>query len=318
MRIVIVCPAPRGSRAGNRVTALRWGRLLRALGHRVVVSTSANRACDLLIALHARHSAAEIQKSRSEHPTRPIVLVMTGTDLYRDIASDRSAHQSLDLADVLVVLHSLGAEALPRKHRGKVVVVPQSATPVPHARKRGTTFDVAVVGHLREEKDPLRTALAVRNLPASSRIRAVQVGRALSSADGEAAAAAESTHYRWVGERSPSAARRLIARSDLLVLTSRMEGGANVLSEALVSDTPIVASRIPAARALLGDEYPGLFRVGSTRGLRALLLRAERDPSFLRELTRKCRARRKLVSVAAERAGLRSVLARAALTRSIG
>ena len=39
-------------------------------------------------------------------------------------------------------------------------------------------FEVLVIGHLRDEKDPLRAAEASRSLPESSRIRVVHLGRA--------------------------------------------------------------------------------------------------------------------------------------------
>ena len=58
MQIRIICPAPPGSLYGNRVTAMRWARLLKELGHRVVIAADyLNERCDLLIALHARRSA---------------------------------------------------------------------------------------------------------------------------------------------------------------------------------------------------------------------------------------------------------------------
>jgi glycosyltransferase involved in cell wall biosynthesis len=92
------------------------------------------------------------------------------------------------------------------------------------------------------------------------------------------------------------------------VLTSELEGGANVLSEALAAGTPVLASRIACTEALLGADYPGLFPFGSTRGLARLLARIERDEGFLEELARRCRARRALVSPAKERAAWRNLL----------
>jgi glycosyltransferase involved in cell wall biosynthesis len=196
--------------------------------------------------------------------------------------------------------------------RRKVVVIPQSA-PAPRARPQPSTdtFDVAVVAHLRPEKDPLRTALATRLLPPDSRMRVLHAGRALSEEMRRAALREQRTNprYTWLGELTPARARSLIARSLLLAVTSEMEGGANVVSEALAAGTPVIASRIPSMQAILGASYPGLFPFGSTRVLARLLARAERDRAFLVRLRRECRARRALVSPAAEKQALRSLAA---------
>ena len=330
MRVVLVCPAPPGSRLGNRVTAVRWKRLLGELGHDVTITTGLPRTrCDVVIALHARHSASAVRFVAKYRPNQVIVVAMTGTDLYRDILSDASAQRSVELADVLVVLHDLGAMALPRAQRKKVHVVRQSAeAPAPMALAasrratpvNGASFDVAFVAHLRSEKDPLRAALATRLLRPTSRIRVLHAGRALTEELRVAANEEQGRNprYRWLGELSPLEARTLIARSQLMVLTSVMEGGANVLGEAIVCATPIVASRIPATVAALGSRYPGLFTAGDTEALARLLARAEREPRFLARLTKATRARRPLFTPSAEKAALRAVLRDAVSARRRG
>jgi putative glycosyltransferase (TIGR04348 family) len=332
MRVVLVCPAPPGSRLGNRVTAVRWKKLLGELGHHVSIVTGLPSArCDVVIALHARHSTDAVRFVAEHRPNQAIVVAMTGTDLYRDILSDASAQRSVELADVLVVLHDRGALALPRTQRKKVHVVRQSAEaprgsiPASLRASRGdaATFDVAFVAHLRSEKDPLRAALATRLLRPTSRIRVLHAGRALTEELRVAANEEQDRNrrYRWLDEISPLAARKLIAGSRLMVLTSMMEGGANVLGEAIVCGTPIVASRIPATVAALGSRYPGLFPVGDTAALARLLARAEREPAFLARLTKETRARRRLFGPGAEKSALRAVLRdalRAARRRAAG
>ena len=312
VRITILCPAPKGSRLGNRITALRWQRMLSALGHEVRVVTELDRRrWDVLFALHARRSAAAVRAARRDFPERRVVVVLTGTDLYRDLPADAEARHSLALADALVVLQARAALRVPRRHRAKTYVVQQSASPVRAPRRRArTTFDVAVVGHLRAEKDPLRAALAARLLPPSSRVRVLHAGRALTPEDAEAARqeSSENPRYVWVGELAPARARALLAGADLLALTSVMEGGANVLSEAIVSGTAIVATRIDAAVSLLSSDYPGLYRPRATRALARLFARAESEPAFLRDLRARCRRARPLVTEAAERRALRDVL----------
>jgi putative glycosyltransferase (TIGR04348 family) len=305
VRVALICPASRGSRAGNRITALRWQGIFRELGHECFVAEALGRKSDVVVALHARKSAAAVHDAQV-----PVALALTGTDLYRDIHRNADAQRSLRLADLLVVLHDLAALELPRNLRHKVRVVPQSSPPIAPRRKTASSFDVAVVGHLRPEKDPLRTALAARLLPDTSRIRILHAGRALTPELRRAALAEQriNPRYRWLGELSPQKARALIAKSRLLCLTSEIEGGANVLSEALAAGTPVIASRIPAAQALLGKRYPGLFPFASTRTLAHLLARCERDASFLRKLALACRARRPLVSRGREKRAWRQIL----------
>src|SRR5438552_3456045 len=103
MRIMIICPAPPGSRQGNRVTALRWARMLRSLGHQVRIRgpAAAVERADLLLALHARRSAAAVRRFRNRYPSRPVIVALTGTDLYRDFPRSRATQRCVELADTL-------------------------------------------------------------------------------------------------------------------------------------------------------------------------------------------------------------------------
>ena len=291
MRIRIVTPAVRGSRAGNRVTAERWAKILRALGHRVTIATTFDReACDLLVALHARKSASSIRRFRRRYPDKPIVTALTGTDLYRDLGRSAAARQSLDLSDAMVVLQRKALDELtpPWKAKTRVIVQSAVADDVLRLPRRPRTFDVCVLGHLRAVKDPFRTAYAVRRLPSTSRIRVRHVGAALSkNAERRARAEAKrNPRYTWLGERSRAQTQRVLARSRVLVLSSRSEGGANVISEAVVRSIPILASRIPGTIGLLGEDYAGYFTTGDTSDLRRLLERVETDHAFYGELKR--------------------------------
>ena len=312
MRVALVCPAPPRSLLGNRITALRWRRMLRELGHDAfLVQPGPAPRCEVLIALHARRSAEAVRTARTRNPGATVIVALTGTDLYRDIHSDAEAKESLELADRLVVLHGGGAAELPRRLRAKVRVVPQSAEkPSRSAKKSKAWFEVAVVGHLRPEKDPLRTALAARLLPPGSRIRVLHAGSALSEEDGAAARAemAKNDRYRWLGGLPGWKARALIGRARVLCLTSVMEGGANVVSEAVAAGTPVLASRIAAMSAILGPDYPGLFPYGDTKALAGLLQRAEGEPGFLARLRRHCVSLQSTLSPAREKAALKALL----------
>lgn len=315
MKIGIVTPAPPRSRYGNRVTAMRWAGFLKTLGHTVrVIQTYNGEAFDLLIALHARRSHSSVARFHSEHPDLPIIVVLTGTDLYKDLGRIKSTEKSLDLATRIVVLQPKALEQLAFRLRPKTRVIHQSVVPsVSKARpsKPRTTFDVCVVGHLRPVKDPFRTAMASRTLPASSRIRVLQIGGAMTR-EAEARAKTEArsnARYQWLGEQSPARLRKILERCQLFVLSSKMEGGANALGEAIVAGVPVLASRIPGSIGILGEDYPGYFETGNTGQLARLLLRAETDPSFLSELKERCEAIAPLFSPTQELARLKSLVA---------
>src|SRR5262249_51871745 len=167
MRIFMACPAPANSRKGNRVTAARWARILKQLGHQVEIDRRYDfRPCDLLVALHARKSVESVQRYRLGNPNAPLIVALTGTDLYRDIRTNWRAKYALELADRLIVLQPRGVDELPSRMHPKTRVIYQSVEPIADAPAQSEkTFDVCVLGHLRAEKDPLRTALALRLLP---------------------------------------------------------------------------------------------------------------------------------------------------------
>lgn len=294
---------------GNGVTADRWARILRALGHTLV---ERDAEADVLIALHAKHSHAEILKFKNAHPGRPVILALTGTDLYRDVNSDEEAQLSLRLADRFVVLQPHAREQLPAGLRERAHVIYQSAVaPENPPAKPADHFRTCVIGHLRAVKDPFRTAEAVRLLPAASRVRVVHLGSAL---DPEMRARAEqesreNPRYQWLGERPAAETLAMLASSHVMVLTSVMEGGANVLTESIACGVPAILTRMGASLGILGPEYPGLFEVGDTRALAELLQRAESDPAFLQELHRQCEAKHSLIDPARERASWAELLA---------
>lgn len=298
MRIILITPAPAKSLAGNRATAARWAHILRSLDHRVeIVTEYAGQNADLMIALHAWRSADAVQQFADAYPNRPIIVAITGTDAYRFIHSHpETTLQSIKLADHLVGLHDLISNTLPQDQRHKMNVIYQSAEPVSKRKPYTRYFHIAVLGHLREEKDPLRPALAVRNLPESSQIQIHQYGKAHSPEWADEAAAEMQTNprYIWHGEIAHHAIRQVYQRTNLLVLPSRMEGGANVISEAVVAGVPVIASDIEGSVGLLGTDYPGYYPVEDESALRKLLLRAECDPSFYQSLQQTCAARQSL------------------------
>lgn len=326
LRIRIVTPAPPGSRYGNRVTAVRWARILRSLGHRVSIAQEyEGEPTDLLIALHARRSHPAVRRFLREQPGRPVIVALTGTDLYRDLPRNRRAQESLELATRIVALQPMALRELKASWRAKTRVIYQSVSEVrtgaAHQKKPALadasssprerrTFDVCIVGHLRAVKDPFRAALAARHLPSESRIRILQMGGAMTGAMAARARAEMRVNprYHWLGELTRRRVWRTLSRSQLLVLSSKLEGGANILSEAIVAGAPVVASRIPGSVGILGAGYPGYFEVGDTTGLVRLLARAERDATFLKQMERRCRELRSLFRPAHEAAAWKHLL----------
>lgn len=287
--IVIVTPSPAGSLSGNRVTAERYEALLRALGHRVrVVERFTGEAADVLIALHSVRSHASVQAFRAACPNAPIVVVLTGTDVYGDDAADPRGLESLSLASLVVVLQPEAREAVPSSQRSKVRVVLQSIDlPIGGAIVDESSFQVCQLAHLRAVKAPFLLANAVRRLERSSTVRAFVAGEALDAGIAERARleSEENPRWTWLGPLPRALGWRLLAESRALVNTSVAEGGSIAIAEAIVSAKPVLATRIAGSVGMLGSDHPGLFASGDADELSALLARLEADPSFERELT---------------------------------
>jgi putative glycosyltransferase (TIGR04348 family) len=286
--MLIVTPEPPDSTLGNSITAQRWANLLGTLGHQVSILNEWNgEGCDLLIALHARRSHDTIERFHEAHPTRPLIVALTGTDLYGDLPENAEARHSLSLATRIVALQEAARHQLDESARAKTWIIYQSAEPPRHREPpRPDCFEVCVLSHLREVKDPLRAAYAARLVPAESRIQVIHAGRPLESTWEETARAEEriNPRYRWLGEQPHDAATQLLARSRLLVLSSLMEGGASAIAEAVVCGIPVLCSVIPGNVGMLGSDYTGYFRLKDTEQLADLLFRAETDPAFLTNL----------------------------------
>ncbi len=302
MRIALVTPARPGTRSGNRHTALRWAAFLRAAGHRVTVSTEWNgRPADAMLALHARRSHASIKAFPG-----PVILALTGTDVYHDIHHSPEARESLELADRLIVLQPKAAEEFATRKKVHVVVQ-SSATRMRHQPVKNN-FRICVIGHLRSVKDPLRTLRALQYV--SQEIEVVQLGDLLEP---ELKPKTRDARYRWLGSVPHGRALRWLASSHAMVISSRMEGGANVVCEALRMGVPVLASRISGNIGLLGERYAGYFRVGDERDLARLIEKAM-DKTFYRKLKHQIASLRAMVSPRNEaRALLASV---ASLSRS--
>ena len=311
LRIVIVSPALAAANNGNWQTERRWQRLLWPHRVRIVQQWPDALAQDdeVMLALHARRSAGALLAWHAQRGERGLGLALTGTDLYRDIAHDAMAQQSLQLASSLVVLQGLGLHPLPSELQDKTRVIFQSTGTRQRLVKTARHLRVVMVGHLRDEKDPLTLMAAARLLPAHSGIRIDHIGAALDADLGQAAQAtqAQCPHYRWLGALPHRQTLQRIQRAHLLVHTSRMEGGAHVLMEAICSGTPVLVSRIDGNMGLLGEDYAGVFEPGDAQGLAEQLLacrNATSGPVLMAQLEGQCALRAPLFEPQAERAAL--------------
>ena len=314
MHIQLISPAKFDSRNGNRTTAVRWRNILQSLGHNVSVAQKyLGQNADVMLALHAWRSADSIQLFAEKFPTRPLLVALTGTDVYRFIESHKQQTlSSIQHADQLIGLHADISSSIPQEFHDKVRVIFQSTETKPIRKmnhKNG--FQVCIAGHLRAEKDSLRPAYAVRSLPSYSTIKISHYGKAHSKdwEDKARLEMAKNRRYQWYGEISQSLLQKKFAQSDLLVLPSLMEGGANIISEAIMAQLPVVASNIEGSIGLLGEKYTGYFEVGSTNALKQILLRCESDNKFYQTLSHQCESRRYLFTPSREKSSWKKLLA---------
>jgi putative glycosyltransferase (TIGR04348 family) len=318
-KLVLVTPYRADANNGNWRTAARWARRL-APAYRVILQAAdapIGRAADAvaMIALHARRSRAAVGAWKRERPDAALLVTLTGTDLYRDLpAGDADAQASCSDADRLIVLQADAVDHVPQAFRRNVDVVYQSAQPLrPWPSKRTDRLDVLLVAHLREEKDPRTVFEAWRRLPADVEATLTIIGDALDPSLGDAARrlADADARVQWLGARPHAWTRQAIRRAHALVVPSRMEGGANVVVEAVTAGTPVIASRMSGNLGMLGDDYAGYFPVGDAGALAALLTRASADRGFLDALNDQCRARSVLFTPEAERQSLHAAVRRA-------
>lgn len=321
-KVVIVTPALADANNGNWRTARRWAGLLTAVADVRAVNRWPDRdeadsehGDSVMLALHARRSAESIAAWHACRGRAGLGVVLTGTDLYRDIAGDAAAQQSLAFAEALVVLQERAPAALPPEVRHQARVIFQSSTTRRPLAKSSDRLRVVMVGHLRDEKSPQTLFAAARRLAGRKDIRIDHIGSALDPELGEAARAtmADVPNYRWLGGLPHETVRRRIQRAHLLVHASRMEGGAHVIIEAVNSGTPVLASRVDGNVGMLGADYGGYFPWGDAQTLADLLVACQQsrrrgDDGLPGDLARQCQARAPLFAPAAERRALHQLV----------
>ena len=219
--IKILTPYAAQANNGNWRTATRWARLLRSR-YRVIVqaaSESGSDDADCLIALHARRSFPAIRDWREHWPDKPLVVTLTGTDLYRDLPESAEARASLHAADRLIVLQDDALRFLPRMERAKAHVIYQSAASLRGCEKPRTRLNCILVGHLRTEKDPLTAMRAWDFLGHEKSIYLTHVGAALEKDLAGVALELQGREprYRWLGSKQHAWTRQAIKHAHLLI-----------------------------------------------------------------------------------------------------
>lgn len=317
-RVLIVSPATAAANNGNWHTAARWAQMLRGECVVTIAQDWDGTPYDALVALHARRSASAIarwaQAHGATHHAPGLAVVLTGTDLYRDIQTATDAQTSLQLAHTLVVLQECGSEALPAALRHKARVIFQSSPSQAPQAKPHTPLRAVMVGHLRDEKAPQTLWEAARQLRGHGDITFEHIGGPLDPLLAEQAQAcmAQCPHYQWRGAMPHEDALRAIAQAHVLVHSSRMEGGAHVVLEAVCSGTPVLASRIPGNVGMLGADYGGYFALDDAAALAQQLLRCRDElalpDGWYAQLRQQCAQRAPLFAPQAEAASVRDLV----------
>lgn len=280
--------------------------------YKIILQTQWDGApADAMLALHAKRSADSVAAYRRARPDGPIAVVLTGTDLYRDLPGNPEARRSLDLADRIVALQDDALRMLEADWRRKASVIFQSARTLARRRKAADRLHCVMVGHLRVEKDPATLFAAIARLPGDLPITLRHIGAPLDPALAAAARELEARdpRYRYSGALPHGLTRSAIAAAHLIVHPSRMEGGANVIVEAVTAGTPVIASRVSGNVGMLGEDYRGYFAVGDAAGLAACLAAACRDRAYLAALGKACARRKALFDPRAEKKAVNALVA---------
>jgi putative glycosyltransferase (TIGR04348 family) len=304
--VCIVTPGTPSANNGNWRTAARWAELLRDRCEVIVQTEWDGTPAGVLVALHARRSAPSVERFAQNHPDRGIAVVLTGTDLYRDLPASVEAVASLDRAHRIAVLQDDAMQMLEPRWREKAQVIFQSAPSLPHVDKPRERLECVAVGHLRVEKDPETLFAAMRKIPRDLPIHMRHIGAPLDDALAHEARvlAREDDRYVYEGGIPHEAARIAVQGAHLLVHPSVVEGGANVIVEAVTARTAVIASRVSGNVGMLGPGYPGYFEPRDASGLASCLVRAWKEPAWRDVLQEACAKREPLFRPEAEQAAV--------------
>ncbi|SHI40392.1 Glycosyltransferase involved in cell wall bisynthesis [Rubritalea squalenifaciens DSM 18772] len=307
MQILITSPYPLDSPKGNSITALRIERLLKQAGHQAsAVHGTLPTGADAMIALHATKTYPLSAAFKQQHPGKPLILYLTGTDLYRDLLERKpDCLNAMELADILVVSQPASLSSIPEQYQQKSrvvrasIVIPklEDVSPPPQP-------SFALVAHLRPVKNPFLLNRALEQLGGLP-LHAYTLGSALDEKMIEEAHSwqAKDPRFRWLDNVPYPQALSWISQVTATINSSHLEGGANAVGESILLGTPVLASKIEGNLGMLGDDYAGYFTPDDPGSLATIIRRVIEEPEFLQLLRQQIHTRQTCFSPAIETQG---------------
>jgi glycosyltransferase involved in cell wall biosynthesis len=312
----ILTPFGAQSGMGNWRTASRYAEMLRDAAMQVKIyepsaiarATMPSALPKVAIVLNAFRSHEQVQTFLKAKI--PVLLVITGTDLYGALAPQKKgspayqqAEDALLSASAVMTLQAEAQNEILRRWpqlAGNVHCILQTTAPrkpsAPVLSPQSKTVRFLIAGHIRAEKDPITAFHAFRQAfpdgwaeradGGKVPVRLIHVGGEQDGALAQELAelAANYPGVRMEGTLSHAQTMRQMTQVHALLQPSVSEGGALVVAEAVACHLPIIASDIPAHRGQLGPAYPGLFPVGDAAALAEMLKRFVAQEAFLNSL----------------------------------
>ncbi len=283
--IKIYSPSRDSAVTGNYVTSKRYAYHLQNLGYRVFVYNGFEEKVNVegvrcAFVLHAEKGSHVIKELAAKNV--PVVLVLTGTDLYRDIISTKNSKKercfrSIQLASAIVVLHEnavsdlLKVVSFPRE---RIFVVLQSVVDFKKRTflfKKKNHYKILLLSNIRKEKGIIVAISGFlefqKNIDARTKFTLDHIGGVLDQGYFKKITnlleGVKSVSF--LGSIEKDKLQTMLASYDLLLHSSFIEGGSLVIQEAQNAGLPIIASDISCHAALLGSAYVGLHSVGSAK-----------------------------------------------------
>jgi glycosyltransferase involved in cell wall biosynthesis len=273
VKVAIITPHLLQATTGNAVTVRRLEHYLSSAGLTVrVFSLDASAPSEITRAvklfspdvIHAIHAvrSGPLAASLAEEFHRSFIVTITGTDLYRDMATSAGPDESgvIEKASAVVTFQQTIADrvsALIPASAGKVAIITQGVElPEDAAREepRESDFIFLLPAGLRPVKNVLFPFQPLSRLRCRyPQIRLVLAGPPIDPeySEGLLLQVAATPFSSWLGEVRHSEMSRLYRSAGVVLNTSLSEGGmANSLLEAMAHRRPVLASDVEGNRFL--------------------------------------------------------------------